>query len=101
MGRSSGTAGQQPAARLFETLFERRAAIALPEIRQETRRRVDEDQARERGRQEILLEKIRGASGRPIAGFPAASRSRRARVSAASNAAAPTLPPETPLMAKR
>ena len=79
--------------------FERRAAVALTQIRQEARRRVNEDQARESRREEIRGQKCR-RERTAVAGLHACPFSSRC-ASAASKAVAPTLPPETPLMAKR
>ena len=50
---------QQAVACMLEAFFERRAAIVLTEIRQKTRRRVHEYQARKSGREEILGQKLR------------------------------------------
>ena len=61
----------RPAARVFKALFERRAAIALPEVRQETRQRIHKNQARDRGCQEILFQKVGRDWARCVACFSA------------------------------
>jgi hypothetical protein len=57
---------QEIIACVLETFFKRRPAIALAKIRQKTRGRILENQARESRRQEIFFEKILGERARLI-----------------------------------